>query len=173
MEAARTPAPQEGAGVQDRVHTDDRELGRVSPPRPGRWKGRELNGGPSATLDAEGIRVKPHLAIPTGSFSNAESCLHAQNQCISFWHGRYQVATRTKADWSTERWRGGLIDWAAGKRINRCTRSGGQQPIRERSEKTASLDLRFGCTEVIGTYIRHERIREGRSAARIGDTGSA
>ena len=28
-------------------------------------------------------------------------------------------------------------------------------------EKTASLDLRFGRTEVIGTYARHERVHEG------------
>lgn len=28
-------------------------------------------------------------------------------------------------------------------------------------EKTASLDLRFGRTEVIGTYIHHDRVREG------------
>ncbi|PKH41998.1 conjugal transfer protein [Nocardioides alpinus] len=28
-------------------------------------------------------------------------------------------------------------------------------------EKTASLDLRFGRTEVIGTYVRHDRVREG------------
>ena len=28
-------------------------------------------------------------------------------------------------------------------------------------EKTASLDLRFGRTEVIGTYVQHDRVREG------------
>lgn len=28
-------------------------------------------------------------------------------------------------------------------------------------EKTASLDLRFGRTEIIGTYVQHDRVREG------------
>jgi len=36
---ARTPAPQQGAGVQNRVHIDHGELGRVSPPLAGRCEG--------------------------------------------------------------------------------------------------------------------------------------
>lgn len=34
-------------------------------------------------------------------------------------------------------------------------------------EKLASLDLRFGRTEVIGTYLRHDRVREGATAEMI------
>jgi hypothetical protein len=34
-------------------------------------------------------------------------------------------------------------------------------------EKVASLDLRFGRTEVIGTYLRHDRVREGTTAGMI------
>lgn len=34
-------------------------------------------------------------------------------------------------------------------------------------EKLASLDLRFGRTEVIGTYLRHDRVREGTTAEMI------
>jgi hypothetical protein len=34
-------------------------------------------------------------------------------------------------------------------------------------EKLASLDLRFGRTEVIGAYLRHDRVREGTTAEMI------
>ena len=34
-------------------------------------------------------------------------------------------------------------------------------------EKLASLDLRFGRTEVIGTYVQHDRVREGTTADMI------
>ena len=34
-------------------------------------------------------------------------------------------------------------------------------------ERLASLELRFGRTEVIGTYVRHDRVREGTTAEMI------